>query len=319
MMHIASSNNNTAVIDKLKHGIKAVSDASRELIKLYRDGIQSSITILKKVIGCISNADAVARAYKKAGNIRKAKIAGAIAISVAAIGLLLYQNKKINVLTRQGKELSSQNDELKLNNDELRRTHRETMKEYEVSNAKLQRDFDNLQQQKEKLQNELSIAKDKNNVNDGTINKLKNRISELDKEMEELTTKHKKIKADLATKESDNKSLRDTIHDLKLTANYKTVIERIKKDKSMLGFVAENSGALRSKKILDLYKKENHLKKSAYVDIYGPDFLAFVKKYLYFNENVLAHFVNRMIAYDNHPSSNFVSGFNKFIHFIINK
>ena len=82
-------------VEKYKNHIRSISDASRELIKLYRDGIQSSITILKKVIGCISNADAVARAYKKAGNIRKAKIAGAIAISVAAIGLAVWKRKEI--------------------------------------------------------------------------------------------------------------------------------------------------------------------------------------------------------------------------------
>ena len=96
MMHIAQrSNADAAVIDNLKNGIRAVSDVSRELVKLYRDGIQSSITILKKVISCISNTDAVARAYRKVGNIRKAKIAAGIVIAATAIGLGVWKRKEV--------------------------------------------------------------------------------------------------------------------------------------------------------------------------------------------------------------------------------
>ena len=106
MMHIAQrSNADAAVIDNLKNGIRAVSDVSRELVKLYRDGIQSSITILKKVISCISNTDAVARAYRKVGNIRKAKIAGAIIAALAAAGIIYVKMKNGRIGKQTGQNL----------------------------------------------------------------------------------------------------------------------------------------------------------------------------------------------------------------------
>ena len=69
MIKTASSSNQLGEIENYKNSIKCINEATNELIKLYRDGIQSSIIILKKIVEYIQSLPNVARAYQQAENI----------------------------------------------------------------------------------------------------------------------------------------------------------------------------------------------------------------------------------------------------------